>query len=70
MPQRLTVGSLALSAAKKHRQIRNRQSAPERQIACTRYGCFPVPADCHPVIAFDPFGNPTGYDAIVCPGRR
>lgn len=40
-----------------------------RKIACTRYGCHPIPRGCYPTPEFDFWGNPTGYDRIVCPGR-
>jgi hypothetical protein len=58
-----------IAAKEKQRHV-TRPQARQRKIACTRYGCFPVPPGCHPIIAFDPFGNPTGYDAIFCPNRR
>jgi hypothetical protein len=38
------------------------------QIACTKAGCFPIPARCHPQGGMLDFrGNPTGYDGIICP---
>jgi hypothetical protein len=62
--------NLIMSAANKHRTVPHRRNTQERQIACTRGGCVTVPPGCHPVVAFDFFGNPTGYDAIFCPGSR
>ena len=41
-----------------------------RKIACRPSGCFRIPYGCHPEVEYDWWGNPTGYDKIVCPGRR
>ena len=41
-----------------------------RKIACTPAGCHPIPLGCYPEPDFDIWGNPTGYDRIVCPRRR
>jgi len=48
---------------------RARQRQDGRKIACRPTGCVRIPAGCHPVTEYDFWGNPTGYDAIVCPGR-
>jgi hypothetical protein len=40
-----------------------------RKIACTPGGCHPIPRGCYPTPQLDWRGNPTGYDAIVCPRR-
>jgi hypothetical protein len=52
--------------SKKHHVARN---AAEGHVACTKLGCFATPANCQPQTQFDWWGNPTGYDQIVC-GRR
>ena len=41
-----------------------------RKIACTPFGCHPIPRGCYPVTEYDWWGNPTGYDRVVCPRRR
>jgi len=40
-----------------------------RWTACTRSGCHPIPRGCHIETEYDLWGNPTGYDKVVCPGR-
>jgi hypothetical protein len=40
-----------------------------RIIACRPRGCFRIPYGCHTEVEYDWWGNPTGYDKIVCPGR-
>jgi hypothetical protein len=42
------------------------RSAQPSQIACTKYGCHPIPPGCTPTTQYDWWGNPTGYDRIVC----
>lgn len=54
-----------LSAAKK--KPARRVHRPARQIACTVFGCQRVPPGCYPRAGFDFWGNPTGFDVIVCP---
>ncbi len=61
-----TAGTLTLSAAKKPDR---HGTAASGQIACTPTGCQRIPPDCHPEPGFDFWGNPTGYDVIVCPRR-
>jgi hypothetical protein len=56
----------AMSAKKKPR----RTVEPATQIACTVSGCQRVPPGCHPEIEYGFDGIPTGYDMIVCTGRR
>jgi hypothetical protein len=56
----------ALSAKKKpHRSVE-----PSGQIACTVGGCQRVPPGCHPEMAYTFDGIPTGFERIVCTGRR
>jgi hypothetical protein len=52
--------SVALSAKK-------RQASG--QIACTVFGCHPIPRGCRIVTQYDFWGNPTGFDAVICPRR-
>jgi len=58
--------TLTLSATKKSSRQR---SGAAGQIACTPFGCQRIQPDCHPEQGFDFWGNPTGYDIIVCPRR-
>ncbi len=39
------------------------------KIACTPAGCHPIPLGCYPEPDFDIWGNPTGYDRVICPRR-
>lgn len=57
------------AAAKKHPPVkrqRARRATGGRQIACTFYGCRPIPRNCRPVTGYDWWGTPTGYDDIAC----
>jgi hypothetical protein len=56
------------SAAKKAKaKTRHVRVAPaERKIACTIFGCGPVPRGCTPVTGRDWWGNPSDYDQVVC----
>ena len=56
-------GETLLSAAKKHHPERHPQAG---QIACTPAGCHRISPRCHPEPDYDFWGNPTGYDKIVC----
>ena len=42
------------------------RAAQPSQIACTKYGCFPIAPNCQTTTQFNWQGDPTGYDAIVC----
>lgn len=60
-----------VSAVKRKRQ-RAVRATPRTgsQIACTRFGCRPIPPGCRIETEYNPFSwNPSGYDAVVCPGR-
>jgi hypothetical protein len=59
--------SVLLSAKQKH-SVRYPQR-PAGKIACTPAGCHRIPPGCYPEPDFDFWGNPTGYDRIVCPRR-
>lgn len=41
----------------------------ERQIACTRGGCHPIPRGCRVEGYEFTMSYNTGYDKVVCPGR-
>ena len=57
---------VSLSAAKKKQRHAVRRSGGGGQIACTIYGCHPIPRRCAPTTEFDFWGNPTGFDAVAC----
>ena len=50
-------------------QKKRRPQADGRKIACRPGGCFRIPYGCYPEVEYDWWGNPTGYDKIVCPRR-
>ena len=56
---------VSLSAAKKKQRHAVRRGGGG-QIACTIYGCHPIPRRCAPTTEFDFWGNPTGFDAVAC----
>jgi len=61
--------TVALSAAAKKQPPKHRaarRQRPARQVACTMFGCHPIPAGCHPEPGYDWDGMPTGFDIVVC----
>jgi hypothetical protein len=46
-----------------------RRVQPSARVACTEFGCHPVPPGCVPVAGLDWRGYPLGYDRIVCRRR-
>ena len=61
--------ALAPDAATAKSKKRAANSAEAGHVACTKYGCFPIASNCQPQTQFDWWGNPTGYDQIVCRPR-
>src|SRR5688500_14215404 len=60
------------SAAKTRRQRAQgayARSPSQGHIACTQFGCHPVRRGCYPVEQRYWDGDPTGFDAVVCPRR-
>jgi hypothetical protein len=53
-------------AAAKQTKKRVTQTAQPSHVACTKYGCYPIAPNCKPATQLDFWGNPTGYDRIVC----
>jgi hypothetical protein len=49
----------------KHRVHHPRR--PTGKIACTPAGCHRIPPGCYPTPGMDFWGNPTGFDRIICP---
>lgn len=60
---------MALPAAAERKKPQRAPSA-SGPIACTRGSCQSIPAGCHPEPGYLPDGMPSGYDVVVCPGRR
>ena len=61
----LTATTAAVAAKKKRAH-----PEPGGQIACTVSGCQRVPPGCHSETEYGFDGIPTGFDMIVCTGRR
>lgn len=62
------------AAAKKHhvrkhrakRYVVRRAWPAQSKVACTAFGCRPIPPGCTPTTGYDWWGNPTGFDDVVC----
>jgi hypothetical protein len=65
----LALLAVPAEAASKKRQSKSygTYSAP-LQIACTQYGCMPVPRGCQRAPHRTSDGSPSGFDVIVCDG--
>lgn len=62
----------AISAAKRKKRVRGSPAygRSQQQIACTQFGCNPIPRGCRVVPGRNPFTwNPSGFDEVVCPYR-
>lgn len=60
----------AFSAQRKKKRTRSSGSSGQ-QIACTQFGCNPIPRGCRVVPGKIPFTwEPSGFDEIVCPYPR
>lgn len=63
----------AFSAQRKNKKKRARTTTGSggQQIACTQFGCNPIPRGCRVVPGKIPFTwEPSGFDEIVCPYPR
>ena len=61
----------AANAASRHRHHHHYRSADayaraQPRIACTQYGCIPVPRGCHSRGGRTYSGMPSGFDVVVC----
>jgi hypothetical protein len=68
------IAAPAPAAAQSSQQVKKPQkktvkrparSAP-RQIACTEFGCHPIPPNCRPQTGYRWNGMPSGFDVVVC----
>ena len=67
LPHAATFQADELSAAKRKRA---RAYRAQPQVACTRFGCRPIPPGCRIVTEYNPWTwNPSGFDAVVCRRR-
>ena len=69
LPAQASGEAVSLSGAAKkspdnQRVVKKRR--PTHQVACTMFGCQPIPRRCHPEQGYDWDGIPTGFDIIVC----
>ena len=68
----LFAAALALLAvpaeAAKKRHPKGSGYSAQPQIACTQYGCMPVPQGCRRAPGRTLDGAPSGFDVIVCNG--
>ena len=49
-----------------HHKMRRPRVSPQGQIACTEFGCHPIPPNCHTTTVYTYNGLPTGYDGVAC----
>ena len=67
----------AFSAAKRKKSSSTKRPGHQAygrsgtQIACTQFGCHPIPPGCRIRTGYNPWTwDPTGFDEVVCPYRR
>jgi hypothetical protein len=46
--------------------VRHAHRTYSAQVACTAFGCHPLPPGCHPTQGYDFWGNPSAFDAVIC----
>lgn len=63
----------AISAAKRKKRATGQQAYGRGggpQIACTQFGCNPIPPGCRIRTGYNPWTwDPSGFDEVVCPYR-
>lgn len=64
LPPASAQSSQQVSKPKKKTVKRPARSA--RQIACTEFGCHPIPPNCRPQTGYRWDGMPSGFDVVVC----
>ncbi|HWK97302.1 MAG TPA: hypothetical protein VNR39_17940 [Pseudolabrys sp.] len=50
----------------KKKQVKRPARSAPRQIACTEFGCHPIPPNCRPQTGYRWDGMPSGFDVVVC----
>jgi len=68
VPAQASDQAFSLSAKKAHakRHVVRRARPAQHQVACTVFGCQPIPRGCTPTQGYDWRGIPTGFDVIAC----
>jgi hypothetical protein len=56
-------------SAKKRKRYRGYQAYGGTQIACTPFGCRPIPPGCRIITGRTWDGTPSGFDDVICPYR-
>jgi hypothetical protein len=54
------------AAPAKKKPVKRPARAAPRQIACTEFGCHPIPRNCRPQTGYRWDGMPSGFDVVVC----
>lgn len=52
--------------AVKKKAVKRHARPASRQIACTAFGCHPIPRNCRPQTGYRWNGMPSGFDVVVC----
>lgn len=58
--------SQAKATQPKKKTVKRPARAGSRQIACTEFGCHPIPPNCRPQTGYRWDGMPSGFDVVVC----
>ena len=67
LPAQAREGSASLSATQQLSAKRVvKRVRTQRQVACTVYGCHPIPRGCTPTQGYTWNGIPSGFDVVVC----
>ena len=66
----LVVPAVAEAASKhqRHHKSKSARASYAAQIACTQYGCIPVPRGCFVAAGRTWDDMPSGFDVVTCPG--
>ncbi len=54
------------AAKPKKKTVKRPARSSGRQIACTEFGCNPIPRNCRPQTGYRWDGMPSGFDVVVC----
>lgn len=65
-PQAFAQTSQQQAAPQKKKPVKRAVRSGPRQIACTEFGCHPIPRNCRPQTGYRWNGMPSGFDVVVC----